>query len=107
MSLDTELRLLRSLLGRQPDWAELRVRRLSIRLTETAAGWRLHGTPGAGGGGAVQRLATILLAARRTRIGELELVLAFRSGEEARLGARDLLLDLRAGGVHAQRPRPS
>lgn len=104
---DAELRLLRSLLGRQPDWAELRVRRLSIRLTETAAGWRLHGTPGAGGGGAVQRLATILLAARRTRIGELELVLAFRSGEEARLGARDLLLENfgsfhRVGGRVAQ-----
>lgn len=92
---DAELRPLRSLLAGQPDWSDLHIRRLRIRLTETADGWRLHDTPGVAGG-AVQRLATILLSGQRTRIGELDLALAFRSGEEAHLGIRDLLLENRA-----------
>ena len=93
---DAELRLLSSLAGRQPDWSDLRIRRLHLRLTETANGWRLHQTPGVGSG-AGQRLATILLTGRRTRVDDAELVLVFRSGEEARLGIRDLLLENRAG----------
>lgn len=93
---DAELRLLRSLLARQPDWSDLHIRRLRVRLTETASGWRLYAPPGATTG-AVQRLAAILLTGQRTRVEDLELVLAFRSGEEAHLGARDLLLENRAG----------
>ena len=92
---DAELRLLRSLLARQPDWSDLHIRRLRVRLTETANGWRLYAPSGATTG-AVQRLATILLTGQRTRVDAAELVLAFRSGEEARLGIRDLLLENRA-----------
>lgn len=93
---DAELRLLRSLLARQPDWSDLHIRRLRVRLTETASGWRLYAPPGATTG-AVQRLAAILLTGQRTRVDDAELVLAFRAGEEAHLGIRDLLLENRAG----------
>lgn len=96
-----ELDLLRSALGRQPAWSDLEVQRLRIRLTETATGWRLNGgaetEPGARA--AVQRLLSVLLAGRRTRIADTQLTLQFRSGDQAVLSARDLLLENR-GSFH-------
>ncbi len=100
--LDAKLDLLRSLFDRQPAWSELSVRRLHMRLSETASGWQLNGGS-ATAAGAVGRLVAALLAGQRTRIDRVELTLHFRSGEEAVLGARDLLLENsdsfhRAGG---------
>lgn len=96
--LDAELDLLRSLFDRQPAWSDLSVRRLRVRLSETESGWRLNGGS-ATAAGAVGRLVAALLSGQRTRIDRVELTLDFRSGEEAVLGARDLLLE-NSGSFH-------
>ena len=96
--LNAELDLLRSLLDGQPAWSDLSVRRLRIRLSETESGWRLNGGS-ATAAGAVGKLVAALLAGQRTRIDRVELTLHFRSGEEAVLGARGLLLE-NSGSFH-------
>jgi uncharacterized protein YhdP len=96
--LDAELDLLRSLFDRQPAWSDLSIRRLRVRLSETESGWRLNGGS-ASAADAVGKLVAALLSGQRTRIDRLELTLHFRSGEEAVLGARDLLLE-NSGSFH-------
>ena len=86
-----ELRLLHSLVQRQPNWAQLDIRRLRIHLTETPDGWQPR--TGAAVGDSVERLAAMLLGSRRTRLEQVELVLTFLSGEEAWIQGRDLLIE--------------
>lgn len=86
-----ELRLLHSLVQRQPNWSHLDIRRLRIHLIETPDGWEPR--TGAEAGHSMERLAAMLLGSQRTRLEQVELVLTFLSGEEASIQGRDLLVE--------------